>query len=307
MENSAIIVRMLGGLGNQLFQYALGRQLSIIHKRPLKLDTSYYTASNPDPKKGIRIFCLPHFNIQAGIATVEDIKPFQKYIRKGFLNKVLRHSSAIGKYYSRPFIFEPKKNYFVFDRNLLTYPLKPIVYMDGFWQTEKYFSNIEDIIRKDFSFTEEPDELNKKMAAEIAATDSVCIHIRHGDNATKIAKNHGVLPLEYYYASIRQLIKQVPSPRFYIFSDDPEWSRENLKLDFPAVFVSHNGDEKNYEDLRLMALCKHHIIGNSTFSWWGAWLGKKPGQLVFAPERYHMHIHIPTKDLYPSSWQLISL
>jgi hypothetical protein len=308
MENPLIIVRLLGGLGNQMFQYALGRQLSLIHKRPLKLDISYYTEATPDPKKGIRIYCLNHFNIQAEIATLSDIKPFQKYLGKqNFFSKVLRHASGLGKYYRRSYIFEPPKNYLVFDPKLLRESLKPVVYLDGFWQTEKYFSGIEKIIRQDFSFTDAADEINQTMLAEIDSCDSVAIHIRHGDNATKVAAKHGVLPLEYYHQAVNGLIKTVAQPHFYIFSDDPEWAKENLKLNFPATFVTHNGDEKNYEDLRLMTYCKHHIIGNSTFSWWGAWLGKKSGQLVYAPKKYHVKDNIPTTDLYPGGWELIEV
>lgn len=306
MENEAIIIRLLGGLGNQLFQYALGRHLSVIHNRPLLLDIGYYTAQNPDPRKGIRVYCLNHFNIPAEFAEADDMAPFQKYLQKTLFSRVLRHAGGLGEYYKRSYIFEPSKNYFVFDPHLLSEPLKPVVYLDGFWQTEKYFSQIEETIRREFTFKDSPDEANQKMLAEIEAVDSVCVHIRHGDNATKIAAKHGVLSLDYYSQAVKGLTQTVTNPHFYIFSDDPGWAKENLKLNFPATFVSHNGDEKNYEDLRLMARCKHHIIGNSTFSWWGAWLGKKPNQIVYAPKRYHVHDNIPTTDLYPGTWKLIN-
>lgn len=301
-----IIIRLLGGLGNQLFQYALGKQLSIIHNRPLKLDVNYYTAAKSDPKLGIRVYGLNHFNIEEKFATAEELAPFRKYLKKDFFSKVRRHLSGVGEYYKRSYIFEPPKNYFVFDQRLLSAPLKSPVYLDGFWQAEKYFLGIEKIIRQEFAFKEVPDTTNQKMLSDISSVDSVAIHIRHGDNATKVAKNHGVLPLEYYQKAIDDLTKTVKNPSFFVFSDDPTWAKENLQLGFPAVFVSHNGDEKNYEDLRLMSACKHHIIGNSTFSWWGAWLGKKTGQLVYAPKRYHMVSNIPTVDLYPQTWKKIS-
>lgn len=293
-------------MGNQMFQYALGRHLSLIHKWPLKLDLSYYTEAAGDPKKGIRIYGLDHFNIQAGIASAEDTLSFQIFLKKNILSKILRHLSGLGEYYKRSFIFEPPKNYFKFDPHLLTEPLKSEVYLDGFWQTEKYFSAIENIIRQDFTFKDAPGAVNQAMLAHIDIAESVCLHIRHGDNATKIAAKHGVLPFGYYQQAISELTKTISSPHFYIFSDDPEWARENLRLEYPATFVSHNGDEKNYEDLRLMTRCKHHIIGNSTFSWWGAWLGKKPGQIVYAPKRYHVNDNIPTVDLYPKVWKLIN-
>jgi len=305
-QNEVIIVRLHSGLGNQLFQYALGRRLSIIHKRPLKLDVSYYTATNPDPREGVRIYCLKYFNVQAQIAEPEDMAPFKKYLEKTFIGKVFRHAS-ICKYYKRSFIIEPPKIFWVFDPNLLTWSLKANVYLVGYWQTEKYFTSIENIIRNDFVFKDAPDEVNRKMLAEIDSSSSVCIHVRHGDKATLKASIHGVLPLSYYYEAVKDLMKTVKSPHFYVFSDDIERAKESLRLDFPSTFVGHNGDEKNYEDLRLMSHCKHHITGNSTFSWWGAWLGKKPGQLVYAPNRHFVNIDIPTFDFYPASWKLIEI
>lgn len=306
-QNGVIIMRLREGLGNQLFQYALGKQLSIIHKRPLKLDISHFTQTDPDPRKGIRIYCLKHFNIQAHIAEPEDTAPFQKYLKNNLYGKVWRRAIRLGKYYKRSCISEPQKKFWVFDPNLLTGSLKTNVYLVGYWQTEKYFTSIENIIRNDFIFKDAPDEVNKKMLAEIDSSSSVCIHVRHGDNATPKASQHGVLPLSYYYKAIEDLLKTVESPHFYVFSDDPEWAKGNLHLEFPSTFVSHNGDEKNYEDLRLMSHCRHHIIGNSTFSWWGAWLGKKPGQLVYAPNRYYININIPVYDFYPASWKLIEI
>lgn len=306
-QNGAIIVRVRSGLGNQLFQYALGKQLSIIHKKPLKLDVSDYTAVNPDPLKGVRIYCLNHFDIKAQIAKPEDTAPFQKYLKNNLFSKVLRRASGLGEYYKRSYIYELPNTHQFFHSHILTESLKTVVYLDGFWQSEKYFISIENIIRKDFVFKDVPDEVNKKILAAIDASDAVAIHIRHGDNATKIAKKHGVLPISYYHKAIEDLTKSVKNPYFYVFSDDPKWAKENLSLDFPSTFVSHNGDEKNYEDLRLMSHCKHHIIGNSTFSWWGAWLGKKSGQIVYAPNRYFMYRDIPLLDFYPASWKVIEI
>lgn len=298
-------MRLLGGLGNQMFQYALGRHLSIIHGRPLKLDLSFYGSAAAKSRWAPRNYNLAPFQIKGEVTTEADLNPFKKYLGQNFLSKTLRRLSALGKYYNRAYIFEPPKNYFVFDSRLLSAPLKPVVYLDGFWQTEKYFLPIENTIRQDFTFKDQPDEANRQMIAEIESNNSVCIHIRHGDNATKIAAKHGVLPLSYYSEATQGLTAIIKNPHFYVFSDDPGWAKENLKLNYPATFVSHNGDEKNYEDMRLMTHCKHHIIGNSTFSWWGAWLGKKPGQLVYAPKRYHIHDNIPTVDLYPDDWKLI--
>lgn len=304
-EPEIIIVRLLGGLGNQMFQYALGRQLSIIHKRPLKFDPGIYSLNTK--KWAARSFGLGHFKLHAQMTEAAELAPFKKYLGQNFFSKLLRRLSAYGNYYSRSYIFEPLGKNFVFDPRLLQSPLKPVVYLDGFWQTEKYFLGIENIIREDFSFKEPADAVNQPILNQIGQENSVALHIRHGDNATQLAAGHGVLPLDYYYRSAKDLAAAISNPKFYIFSDDPNWAKENLRLDFHCVFVSHNGDEKNYEDLRLMAACKHQIIGNSTFSWWGAWLGKKEGQLVYAPKKYHMNANIAIADLYPKHWKLMEI
>jgi len=302
-----IIVRLLGGLGNQMFQYALGRHLALIHNKPLKLDLSAYRPSGRSSRWVFRSYGLGHFNIQKSVAEDAELKPFKKYLRLTFFSRLLRRVSAYGKYYARGYIFEPPGRNFTFDPWLLDAPLKSVVYLDGFWQSEKYFKAVEGIIRNDFSFKKPPDVANQQMLEEIASVDSVAIHIRHGDNATKIARHHGVLPLKYYKNAVSELAKTISNPNFYIFSDDPAWAKANLKLNHPATFVTHNGEAKHQEDLRLMSHCKHHIIGNSTFSWWGAWLGKQPNQLVYAPKRYHMRVNIPIKDLYPGEWKLMDI
>ncbi len=288
-----------------MFQYAFGRSMSILHGRELKFDLGFYNKQNS--KWAQRTYALGNFNTQVQLATKQELKPFQKYLGQNLLSKFLRRISAFFPYSAKSYILENPGQNFAFNARLFKTKLKPKAYFDGFWQTEKYFLDIEDIIRKDFTFKHEPDEANRKMLEQITSANSAAIHIRHGDNATKIAAHHGVLPLEYYYDSIDQLAKLIDNPFFYIFSDDINWAEDNLKLNYPAVFVSHNGEEKHIEDLRLMSACKHHIIGNSTFSWWGAWLGQKPGQKVFAPSRYHMNVNITMNDYYPSHWNIVNV
>lgn len=300
-----VIVRLLGGLGNQMFQYAFGRSMSILHKRELKFDLGFYR--NQNAKWALRTYDLDNFNIQISSATDKELRPFKKYLQQNPISKLLRRVSSVIPVRLKSYIFEPYGQNFSFDKRLLEAKFRLKVYLDGFWQTEKYFLGIEEIIRKDFTFKELPSETNRKMLEEIASVNSVAIHIRHGDNATKIAAHHGVLPLEYYQTAAQELVKTVGEPHFYIFSDDPAWAKDNLKLNYPASFVNHNGEEKHHEDLRLMAACKHQIIGNSTFSWWGAWLGKKAGQIVYAPSRYHINTPIAMNDYYPSDWNLVSV
>jgi hypothetical protein len=139
----------------------------------------------------------------------------------------------------------------------------------------------------------------------IREAESVAVHVRHGDNATAAAQGLGVLPLAYYQKAAGLISEQARHPQFFVFSDDLDWARATLTLPGPATFVTHNGDEKNYEDMRLMAACKHHIVANSTFSWWGAWLGKKDDQIVYAPMKYYINTDQDFRDFYPASWNLL--
>jgi hypothetical protein len=145
---------------------------------------------------------------------------------------------------------------------------------------------------------------NLQLGRQIEGHEAVAVHIRHGDNAGAAA-GLGVLPFSYYQTAIRELRRHVHDPHLFVFSDDLDWAKSLIAFDVPTVFVSHNGATTDYEDLRLMSICKHHVLANSTFSWWGAWLGKKPGQIVYAPRRYYQNADRPNPDLYPESWRLL--
>ena len=302
-----IVMRLRGGLGNQLFQYALGRHLSIIHNRPLLLDTSEYRAAGPDPRQGIRVYCLQHFHIRARIAGPDETAPFQRYYRPDLLSRVLRRAGGLGFVFDHTYVYRSFRQAHLYYPRVLEGRPRRVCYLDGYWQLERYFAASEPILREELVVREAPDPYNRRMLEEIDATDSVCVHVRHGDNANQAAAQHGVLPPDYYARAIDDLVRVVPNPRFFVFSDDPEWARENVRPGRDATYVDGNGDERNYEDLRLMGRCRHHITGNSTFSWWGAWLGRRAGQRVYAPGRYFMHLEVPIGDYYPKSWNIIDV
>jgi hypothetical protein len=177
------------------------------------------------------------------------------------------------------------------------------VYLAGYWQSEKYFKEIEDIIRRDFCLKSEPGPENAAMADEIKGVPSVCVHVRRTDYVTdpRTNQHHGTCSPEYYRNAACLVGSQVSNPHFFVFSDEPDWARANLELPVPTTFVTHNGSEKGYEDLRLMALCQHYIIANSSFSWWGAWLGNSGG-IVVAPKRWFNTEGRDTRDLIPAGW-----
>jgi len=272
-----IIVKIHYGLGNQLFQYALARSLSIQQGKEFKLDISYF-GGEPD-KDHPRIYQLCHFNINENIAGPKEIDSF---IKPGFLKRRWREIIHIGlPYYKKKVVYE---NGLSFDNDI--FHVEDNSYLFGYWQDERYFSAIQDQLRKDLSFKTAPSSLNKEFLQQIEETTSVCIHIRRGDYLTdqSTVTTIGICDLPYYYNAIEIVRSKINNPVFYIFSDEMEWVKREFKIDQPCIYVDHNSQEMAYEDLRLMSACKNHIIANSSFSWWGAWLSNNKDQLVIAPK-----------------------
>lgn len=288
-----IITHLTGGLGNQMFQYAIGRKLSCMHKVPLKLDISGFKEYT------LRTYRLSHFAIPADFASGFDIENVKFNNRTGLLRVLDSLALRFQPNYLRNVYKEP---HFPYDPNILK--CKNHVYLEGYWQTEKYFKDIEETIRRDFTFVGDPDPRNKTMADQIRESESVSIHVRRGDYITNPTTNayHGTCSEDYYKKAIQIIKNRVHQPQFFIFSDDPTWVREHLDTGYPTVFVDFNGPYKDYEDLRLMSLCQHHIIANSSFSWWGAWLCQNTEKIVIAPKKWFNKPDINTQDLIPDTW-----
>ncbi|MEL7665229.1 MAG: alpha-1,2-fucosyltransferase [Methanosarcina mazei] len=287
-----IIVRLIGGLGNQMFQYALGRQLAVKNNSTLKLDIQGFN----DYK--LRNYDLSCFNILENIATSNDLSgvvlPSDRLI-----SKVGKHIGVKLKGIQQ--IQYIKEKTFNFQQEILN--MGDNIYLDGYWQSEKYFSDIKKIIKKDFTVKNRPDPINESIMKEITECESVSIHIRRGDYVSNptTSQYHGFLGLEYYQRAMRLMLEKIDNPYFFVFSDDPDWASENIKTDSPVTYIKHNGD-KNYEDMRLISTCKHHIIANSSFSWWGAWLSKSEEKVVIAPRKWFNVNTLDTKDLYLDYW-----
>lgn len=290
-----IIVRIIGGLGNQMFQYAAGRRLAATHGTMLKLDLSDFKHYN------LHDYGLSAFGIKEFIATPEEIQvlkePESSSLKKK-LNKFLRRPSKLG----RTHILEKQYH---FDPEILA--MHDSVYLDGYWQSEKYFLDIADIIKNEFTVTSPQTDKNMELARQLTSCESVSLHVRRGDYVADAKTNtiHGTCDLDYYARCIERLAKKIHHPCFFIFSDDPEWAERNLKIPYPTTFITHNGPERNYEDLRLMSQCRHHIIANSSFSWWGAWLGQHRDTIVYTPKRWFNSPSFNTKDLIPETWARI--
>ena len=285
-----IITKIQGGLGNQMFQYAFGRMLALRNNVPLKLDITMFKTYE------FHLYTMDHLNIKGEYATQEEIDSFLKYRpRKGKLGKILNPIFAdTKKYYEEPaFTFDAKNM-----------EIKAPVMVDGYWQSEKYFLEIEDRIRQEFTMREPLDEYSQGIAAKIkAAKDPVALHIRRGDFAYHpyMSKVMGICPPEYYDAAKDIIKERISEPTYFVFSDDPEWTKENMKTGFSTEYIGQ-GPEKNYQDIELMRMCKHHILSNSTFGWWGAWLseGNRTG-INIAPTRW-TNKNFDTRDLIPDYW-----
>lgn len=161
-------------------------------------------------------------------------------------------------------------------------------YLLGYWQSEQYFSRFAASIRSDFTFRQPLSGRNAVLAERISACSAVSLHVRRGDYVSdpKNLGKHGVCSLDYYRDAIRAISRQVKDPAFFVFSDDMDWVRNNLDIGAACHFVDHNTGPESFNDMRLMSLCRHHVMANSSFSWWGAWLSPFEDKQVIAPKRW---------------------
>ncbi|MFA6177946.1 MAG: alpha-1,2-fucosyltransferase [Candidatus Paceibacterota bacterium] len=294
-----IITKLSGGLGNQLFQYAFGRSVSLQKKAELKFDVSSLQKNIPGITK--REYNLSVFSIPENFATEKEIAKFQKYKRKPgkkwfIYNRLIANNK---KYFQeRKFHFDEK----VFD-------VSSDCYFEGWWQTEKYFKNIEEIIRKEIVVKIPLSGKNAETAKNISSVNAVALHIRRGDYVSNAETNDalGTFGPEYYKKAVGIIAEKVPNPHLFVFSDDHEWVKKNIVLPYPTTYVDHNDTDKNYEDLRLMSQCKHFVIANSSFSWWGAWLSQNPNKIVIGPKKWFNNVKpsVKTDDIMPENWTRI--
>ena len=279
-----IIVKLIGGLGNQLFQYAAARRLAEKHSTILKLDITGFEKD----KHCLRTYNLHCFYIHESLATNAEIN----LIQWNLFNR-LKHKLSSSDGTEKQFDFDPK---------ILDAPNN--ILLDGYWQSEKYFADISDILRREFVVKYQQDAQSQMFSDRIQSTESVSLHVRRADYVQNALTNkiHGTCDQDYYDRAIRYIAERVNHPHFFIFSDEPEWVKDNLKIGFPMTVVDCNDASRNYEDLRLMSTCKHNIIANSSFSWWGAWLNPNPDKLVITPEQWFNDKKRNTKDLIPEQW-----
>jgi glycosyl transferase family 11 len=286
-----ILVKLTGGLGNQMFQYAVGRKLAIQFNTKLIFDNSFFE-NHKFCKFGLSQYNISQRIITPGEQIIFDLKPAKTLLSKLYY-KVLRSILE-------PMVITEKQ--FNFDSGIFS-KAKNNLYLKGYWQTEKYFSDIKTVLISDFTLKNPPEQKNKEASDRIKSANSVSLHVRRGDYLKP--ENHyfqNICGQEYYAKAIDYISKEVTSPVFFIFSDDMHWARENIKTSFETVFIDFNNTENHWEDMRLMSLCKHNIIANSSFSWWGAWLNTNANKIVIAPKQWFNYTEQNYSDVVPDNW-----
>ena len=285
-----VTVRLKGGLGNQMFQYALGRVLAIKNDTQLKLDTSFLKYNFKNITK--RTYGLDIFHIHAEI----DQDPSIPFVFKDYGNKSLMYLMR----WIRKFLkIKGQEKSFNFNSSILN--SGPNIYLDGYWQSPKYFKGYEDVIRKDFTFKNSPASNIQILAEEILKTNSLGIHIRRCDYVGN--KNRDFLNKEYWNRGIEYIKSHTQIDKIYVFSDDIAWCESNMKFEFPTIFVGEDYiGHKDEGHMYLMNQCKNFIIANSSFSWWGAWLSDRDRKIVICPKQWFGNATIDTSDLIPENW-----
>ena len=278
-----IIVKIKGGLGNQIFQYAFARFLSIQKKAKVKIDNGI----NSNKQDTYREYGLKYFNITLELSSKNESLTTKYPL--GIISKIIRGIQKISGIHN-----------IGWNKNILNSKEK---YLEGYWQSYKYLEPIRDILLKELTLKKTIETKYKNLLDQISNTDSVSIHVRRGDyaNDPKTKSIHQTFGLEYYQKAIETVSEKISEPTFFIFSDDIEWVKQNLKIDFPTVYVS-NPEIKDCEELIIMSKCKNNIIANSSFSFWGAWLNQNPNKIVIAPKKWNNRYTKEYKDLLPPEW-----
>jgi hypothetical protein len=291
-----VAVKITGGLGNQMFQYASARALAYRLNQKLCVDIASFEVDIPNVAK--RVYELGLFpNIHVSI-----LSPFKV---SGFY-QLKRWDNRLRKLAGIPIGSVLTERSHSYNREILNVKLP--VLLDGYWQTEKYFRNERAVILKDFEFPAlAENDINRSLLNDIKATDSVAVHVRRGDYITYAPTNnfHGVCSQTYYENAIRFFKEKNPGCRFFFFSDEPDWVQSHLMEDgMNAMLVSHNKGADSWKDMLLMSNCRHNVIANSSFSWWAAWLNNNAEKKVIAPKRWFKtdDPFFEPNDVVPESW-----
>lgn len=286
-----IVSRIQGGLGNQMFQYAYGLYLARRYETPLWLECSHVARDR------LRSMMLDQWKIDTPHVTehLRQLVP-HRYGGAGWKNW-LRGQKSMRRVAERPYGFQKKF-------------LDPgdHVFLDGYWQSERFFPQLRTTLQQCFQPADDVSPTTRAIANKMAQGSSVSLHVRRGDYVTSEHTNsvHGICSQEYYQSCIDQLQGSTESMHVFVFSDDPRWCQQNLVLGCPVTYVTHNGAQRAHEDIWLMTQCRHHVVANSSFSWWGAWLRTDDTGMVFAPQPWFRSEQLDTSSVVPAAWRRVA-
>lgn len=293
-KKKMIVIQLEGGLGNQMFQYAMAHIIADINKVPVKIDKKFLNLKNNTRGCTPRNFELGVFYNSFLQASESDV------ISLTNLSNINKIKKRIGLNYPKVYQ-EPS-----FDFQSNVFSIQSPAYIKGYFQSYKYFIGYEDLILNFFSFPiDSLDSKNRELLSDIKHGNSISIHVRRGDYVQdKITQEfHGNCSLEYYFESIALLVSKYKDVKLIFFSDDSEWVKEHFKnLPYSKLFIDHNNDENSWKDMLLMSFCTHNIIANSSFSWWAAWLNENPHKTVIAPKNWFTDTGKDANDLIPEEW-----
>ncbi len=301
-DPQGVIVALKGGLGNQLFQYAIGRSISVRLGVPLTLDLAWFeeVKAAGGVVTTIRKYALEPYGL--AVSTSCETRQAGKFERVAAkLSTIVgryipAHLLVAGVYHERSFSFDAK-----------VFSLSAPIGLDGYWQSHRYFDEIADLLRLDIGVPQNVSAASLEFADLIKSTDAIAVHIRRGDYVSNqnASATHGICSAEYYQEGLVQVARGLNNPHCFIFSDEPDWVKNNLNFAMPNTVVDINSLDLAHEDLWLMSLCHRFVIANSSLSWWAAWLSISPRKIVVAPRKWFADETKDTSDLIPVDWVLL--
>ncbi|MDO4567062.1 MAG: alpha-1,2-fucosyltransferase [Oscillospiraceae bacterium] len=310
-----LYAQLCGGLGNQMFQYACARALSERLGQELCLDFSFYNATPSAEQDPRGLFELFSYNIKYDSLIFSWRELHERYGPKhrqseallrfyeGFSKTFGKNSRAAAERLCAPFANFGFGLYACEDRFIKEYPTRSHdAVMTGYRQSERYFKAIASEIKKELRLKTPPSKDDAALYEQIRSSEAVCVHVRRGDYASKeLAGLYLVCTPEYYSRGAQLLAQKTEDPVFYVFSDDPDWAKNNIRLEGETVCIK--GSRRACEELRLMSACRHFVISNSSFSWWAQYLCEREKGTVVAPSRWYANGR--KTDIYQNNWQLL--
>lgn len=295
---NAVIIRLQGGLGNQLFQYAFGVYLSKLYKSSVYLDK--FLLENHHLNDTPRQYELGAYALSSNLLTESERKKF-KILNPSLMTRFLaiRNIKLLNVSYINEDEYEEGRRSFYSDS---------ILVVQGFWQNVNYVEQVRNDMRDLFYSYQTSNQNLKEIISKFKNSSSVAIHVRRGDYVSNAgaAKFHALCDMSYYKRAIEKIKTVVTAPIFYIFTDDASWvdgQFQGLNINYEIISSSYLFN--HHDELFAMAHCKHNIIANSSFSWWGAWANKNLDKFVIAPKIWHKSSDSPPLNLLPKEWELI--